>query len=150
MIPDNTISKIRKMWNTSRFTNIGVLEFYECSDFRVFPNTRISSDICIWSDDSSFSEVDISLDIGSRLENHSFFEIYISLYGHIWFDNCSFIDNISISTDNCIIGPEEIPRISNRYPSSCSLYDTIHSLSDIDMNEISDLEFLAGGERNMS
>ncbi len=138
------------MWNTSRFTNIGVLEFYECSDFRVFPNTRISSDKRIWSDDSSFSEVGISFNVGSRFENYSFFEVYISLYGHIWFDNCSFIDNICISTDNCIIGSEEIPRVSDRYPSTSRLNDTIHSFLYIDMNQISDLKLATRGEGNMA
>jgi hypothetical protein len=149
-IADHRVSEIGEMWQSRGFAYIGVFDFDECSNFGVITNTRIPSYVRIWSYNCSFTEVDIPFDIGSRLEDHSFFEIDISFYGHILFYNCSFINNFTISSNDRIVGPQEIPWIPYRYPSTGSLDDTIESLLDIDMDEICDLEFSSGREREGS
>jgi hypothetical protein len=57
---------------------------------------------------------------------------------------------MNISSDDSIIGSQEIPRVSDRDPSTSSLDDTIESLLYIDMDQVSDLEFSARREREGS
>ena len=119
---------------------IGVLHFYKCSNLGSRSDTRIATDIGIGSDDRSFSAVDVALDIGSRLQDNSFLEIDISFYGHIWFDNCSFIYCFIVSSDDRIVGPQEIPWVADRDPPASSLDHAIESFLDIDVDKIRDLE----------
>ncbi len=143
------VPNIGEVWYMCLISDIWVFELYRWSYFSIFSYTRVSSDVGIWSDDRSFSEIGISLYIGSWFENHAFFEVYISFYGHIWFDNCSFIDGFRIVTDDIVICIQEIPWISDSDPSASGLYYMMESFSDIDMDEISDLEFSSRGEGNV-
>ncbi len=144
MIADHRVSEIGEMRQGRGLTDVGVFDFDCCSDLGMITDARIPTNVRIWSYNYSFPEVYIPFDIGSRLQDYPFFEIYISFYGHILFYNCSFIYGFTISPDDRIVGSQEIPGIPDRDPSTCCLDDTIESLLDIDMDEISDLEFSTG------
>ena len=96
--------------------------------------------MCVGSDFTTFSEVDVPLYVCSRLQYHAFFEIDISLYSYVFLDGCSSVHSFAVSSDNLIIGLQEIPRIPDRDPASSCFHDTIFLFSDILMYEVSDLE----------
>ncbi len=97
--------------------------------------------MCVGSDFTTFSKIHITLYICSRLQYHAFFEIDISLYSYVLLDGCSSVHGFVVSSDNLIIGLQEIPGIPDRDPASICFYDTILLFSDILMYEVSDLEF---------
>lgn len=149
IISDHRISKIRQMRYSWVITKIGIFAFDERSDFWFGSYTWIPSDIAIWSDYCIFSKISISFDICSRLEYDTFFEIDISFYCHIWFDGRSLIDTFYIVAYDEIISIQEIPWIAYRNPLANSFDDTISTVFNIDLDEISNLELSSGREWNI-
>jgi len=100
----------------------------------------------VGADFTVFSEISIPFDIGSSFEDCSFFEVYISLNSHSWFYNCSFIYYFRVISDDRIIGFQEIPRVSDRDPSTRRFYDGVLFFPYVLMDEISNLDFSTWGK----
>ena len=73
-ISDDRVTDIRKMGYRRVSSDIGVFYLDERAYLRILTDTCCSSDICVGSDGTSFSKIDISLYIGSRFEDDSLFE----------------------------------------------------------------------------
>ncbi len=150
LIADDTITDIRKMRYAWVLSYIGIFYLYESTYFRILTDASRSSDICIRSYDASFSEIDISFDIGSWFEEDSLFEIDVSFYGNIIFYRCSVISCLVIRSDYLFVCFEEIPGISYRSPSPMSFYDRVDTFFYIDVDKICNLELTTWREGECS
>lgn len=132
IIPNYGVSDIRKMRNGCIFSNHRIFYFYKCSNLGILINTRIPTNICIWSDNCIFSYKNITNYICARLDNCSFFQFYFPINCYMWFNNCSFFYIFYFIISNYLISRfEKIPWISDCYPFSLGFNGMIFSSLNI-------------------